>query len=77
MYGNEILDELNELLEVMLPSARDGWPVSVRLTEQALEWIENNSDHKFWVDEVTWRLIDNNANVQFAICVCVEIEEQG
>ena len=69
MYGNEILDELNELLEVMLPSARDGWPVLVRLTEQALEWIENNSDHKFWVDEVAQRLIDNNANSELDICV--------
>jgi len=69
MTGNEILDELNEWLEVMLPSARDGWPVLVRLSEQALEWIENNSDHLYWVNELTWRLIDNNANVQFAICV--------
>ena len=70
MYGNEILDALNERLEVVIPSARDGWPVLVRLTEQALEWIENNSgDHKFWVDELTWRLIDSSANVQFTICV--------
>ena len=69
MYGNEILDALNERLEVVIPSARDGWPVSIRLTEQALEWIENNSDHKFWVDELTCAMIDNNANVQFTICV--------
>jgi len=69
MYGNEILDELNERLEVVIPSAKDGWPVLVRLTERALEWIENNSDHQFWVDEVTRRLIDSSANVQFAVCV--------
>ena len=69
MYGSEILDELNERMEVAIPSAHDGWPVPVRLSEQALEWIENNSDHKFWVDELTRRLIDSSANVQFAVCV--------
>ena len=72
MHGNEILHELNERLEVALPSIKDGWPVLVRLNEQALEWIENNSDHLYLVvemNELTCAIIDYNANVQFTICV--------